>query len=217
MITFNSCGFFKIHHKNKLIDFENNHISKNSLKLDGYYFAELEHENLRFDKIYGKKIKYISVLFIYEDGFVVMKDCIDGLSYYYCAEKKIHHNTYESAHKALELMIESQNSMERKMKRICSFKPKDIMNKGLAKIENDSLKIQFYQIESQNPKKDSYNSAYLYELNGVIKSDSSFIIKSRTRFRNGMKTPENILYKFRQTDNKPKIENYFKENKKRFK
>lgn len=137
----------------------------------------------------------------------------NGLSNYYCAKNKTHQNTYESAHKALELMLESQNSKEKKIRRICSFKPKDIMNKGLAKIENDSLKIQFYQIESQNPKMDSYNSAYLYELTGIIKSDSSFVIKSKTNFRNGVKKTDNILYKFRQTDNKPKVENYFKKIK----
>lgn len=213
----NSCGIFKTYHKNKLIDFENNQIPKNTLKLNGYYFAELEYGNQRFNKIYGNKIKYLSVIFIYEDGYIIRKNCIDGLSNYYCAENKTHHNTYESAHEALELMLESQNSKESKIKRICSFKPKDIMNKGLAKIESDSLKIQFYQIESQNPKMDSYNSAYLYELNGIIKSDSSFVIKSKTRFRNGITNPENILYKFRQTDNKPKIENYFKKNKNQFK
>ncbi len=215
-LTFNSCGIFKTHHKDKLIDFENNQIPKNSLKLNGYYFAELEVENQRFNKIYGKKIKYLSVIFIYEDGFIIRKS-YNGLSNYYCAENKTHQNTYESAHKALELILESQNSKERKIKRICSFKPKDIMNKGLAKIKGDSLKIQFYQIESQNPKMDSYNSAYLYELNGIIKSDSSFVIKSKTRYRNRIKNPENILYKFRQTNNRPKIENYFKKNKTRFK
>jgi hypothetical protein len=215
-LIINSCGFFKIHHKNKLIDFENNPIPKNSLKLNGYYFAELEYENQRFNEIYGKKIKYLSVIFIYEDGFIIKKDCIDGLSNYYCAENKTHHNTYESAHEALELMLESQNSKERKIKRICSFKPNYVMNKGLAKIESESLKIQFYQIESQNPTMDSNNSAYLYELNGIIKSDSSFVIKSKTKFRNGVKNPENIFYQFRQTDKKPKIENYFKKNKTRF-
>ncbi|WP_422090825.1 hypothetical protein [Tenacibaculum ovolyticum] len=216
VLVFNSCGIFKTHHKDKLIDFENNQIPKNSLKLNGYYFAELESENKKFNKVYGKKIKYLSVIFIYEDGFIITKS-FNGLSNYYCAKNKAHQNTYESAHKALKLMLESKNSKERKIKRICSFKPKDIMNKGLAKIQSDNLKIQFYQIESQNPKMDSNNSAYLYELNGIIKSDSSFVIKSKTRFRNGTKKTKNILYKFRQTDNIPNIENYFKKNKKRFK
>ncbi|WP_237276109.1 hypothetical protein [Tenacibaculum ovolyticum] len=216
LLTFNSCGIFKTHHKDKLIDFENNQIPKKSLKLNGYYFAELEYENQRFNEIYGKKIKYLSIIFIYEDGFIIRQNC-DGLSNYYCAKNKTHHNTYESAHKALEMMLESQNSKERKIKRICSFKPKDIMNKGLVKIKGDNLKIQFYQVESQNPTMDSFNSAYLYELNGFIKSDSSFVIKNTTKFRNGVITPKNLFYQFRQTDIKPNIENYFKKNEKRFK
>ena len=68
----------------------------------------------------------------------------------------------------------------------------------------------------QNPTKDSFNSAYLYELNGTIKSDSSFVIKSEMEFRTNKKTTENKIFKFRQTDQKPNIENYFKKNINRF-
>lgn len=225
-LTVNSCGIFKTHHKNKLIDFEDNALTDKSLKLNGYYFAESEFE-------YGEnpppfiddyiretginKIKYLTVLFIYEDGFVVNISGINGLSHYYCAEKDHYDNTYESAHKTIELMLESQNSDEKRTKRICGFRPDDIDNKGLAKIEKDSIKIQLYRIEMQNPTKDSFNSAYLYELNGIIKSDSSFVIKSKTEFRTNEIKSESIIFEFRQTKQRPNIENYFKKKKNRFK
>jgi hypothetical protein len=227
ILTFNSCGIFKIHHKDKLIDFKSNQIPEKTLKLNGYYFAELErkygenappfiHDYIK--KTGTNKIKYLSVFFINEDGFVIKVGGVDGLSHFYCAEKDTYENTYESAHKAIELMLKSQNSSEKRTKRICGFKPDDIGRKGLAKIDNNNnIKIQFYSIEKQNPTKDTFNSAYLYELNGIIESDSSFVIKSETEFRTNKKTSENQIFKFRQTKDKPNIENYFKKNRNRFK
>ena len=217
-LIFNSCGIFKTHHKDELIDFENNKIPYQSLKLNGYYFAELEREAIKgYDKIEGTKIKYLSTFFIYEDGFAVNILGVDGLTTYSCAEKESYENTYESAHKTIELMLESQNSQINRTKRMCGFKPNDIRNKGLVKIINDSIKIQFYTIEMQKPGKDSFNSAYLYEINGILKSDSSFVIKNEIEYRNSKTTTENTLFEFRETNQKPNIENYFKKNKNRFK
>jgi hypothetical protein len=221
-----SCGIFKTHHKDKLIDFENNSLTNESLKLNGYYFAEFEYEygenaphfiDDYIERTGINKIKYLSVFFIYEDGFVINIGGIDGLSHYYCAEKANYENTYESAHKTIELMLKSQHSTDKRTKRICGFQPDDIRNKGLVKIDKDSIKIQLYKIEMQNPKKDSFNSAYLYELNGIIKSDSSFEIKSEKEFRTNEKKSENKVFEFRQTEQKPNIENYFKKNINRFK
>lgn len=222
---FNSCGIFKTHHKDKLIDFRNDLIPKNTIRLDGYYFTELEREYGEnpppfIDKYIKKtgvnKIKYLSVFFLYKDGYAINIRGIDGLSHFYCAEKKEYDNTYESAHKTIELMLESQYSTERRTKRICGFKPNDIGNKGLVKIENDSIKIQTYRIEYQSTP-GAGNSAYLYELNGTIQSDSIFVINSETRFRTNKMTVENSVFKFRQTNKKPNIENYFKNNINRFK
>jgi len=114
-------------------------------------------------------------------------------------------------------MLKTQNSTEKRTKRICGFKPNDINRKGLAKLDNNNIKIQHYNIEMQNPTKDSFNSAYLYEQNGTIESDSSFVIKSETEFRTNKKTTKNQIFKFRKTNQKPNIENYFKMNRNRFK
>jgi hypothetical protein len=217
-LTINSCGIFKTHHKNKLIDFENNKIPSQSLKLNGYYFAELERDAIKgYDKVEGIKIKYLSVFFINQDGFVISIAGIDGLTTYSCAKKESYENTYESAHRTIEIMLDSQNSEIKRTKRMCGFNPNYIGNKGLVKVNNDNIKIQFYIIEMQNPKKYSFNSAYLYEINGVIKSDSSFVINSETEFRTNKTTTENTLFQFRQTEHKPNVENYFKKNKNRFK
>jgi len=222
----NSCGIFKTHHKNKLIDFKENSLKNERLKLNGYYYAELEREygenpppfiDEYIKKTGINKIKYLSVFFIYKDGSAINIGGIDGLSHFYCAKKENYENTYESAHKTIELMLESQYSTDKRTKRICGFKPNDIGNKGLVKINIDNIKIQFYRIEKQNRKIDSYNSAYLYELNGIINSGSSFVIKSETEFRTNKIISENQLFKFRKTDKKPNIENYFKKNKNRFK
>jgi hypothetical protein len=182
-LTIHSCGIFKTHHKNKLIDFDNNQIPEKALKRNGYYFAELEREAQDFDTIQGTKIKYLSVFFIYDDSFVVNISRIDGLTNYYCAEKETYKNTYENAHKTIQLMLESQNSQEKRTKRICGFQQNDISNKGLIEIKKETIKIQIYRIEMQNPTKDSFNSAYLYENNGIMTSDSSFVITSETEFR----------------------------------
>lgn len=225
-LLINSCGIFKTHHKGKLIDFENNSIPKKSLKLNGYFYTEHEIEygenspyfiNDYIKKTGINKIKYLSVFFMYEDGFVVNVSGINGLSRYYCAEKETYENTYESAHKTIELMLQNQNSEEKRTKRICGFKPDDIGNKGLVEIKDESIRIQLYRIEMQNPLKDSFNSAYLYEMNGIIKSDSSFVIKSETEYRTNKTTAKNTLFQYRQTRQKPTIENFFRKNKNRFK
>jgi len=214
------------HHKKELIDFRDNKIPTNSLKINGYYFAELEREydeylpypiNEYYKKTGIKKIKYLSVFFIYEDGFAVNVGGIYGLASYYCVEKESYENTYESAHRTVELILESQNSKDKRIKRICGFKPNEINNKGLVKINKDSIKIQFYLVEMQNPTKDFFNSYYLYEINGIVKSDSSFVIKKETEYRNNKTTLQNTLFKFREKVQKPNIENYFKKNKNRFK
>ena len=220
-----SCGvLFKTYHKDKLIDFTSNSLTDDSLKINGYYFIELEREYgddlPPFIDEYVKttgitKIKYLSAFFFYEDGYVVNLNGIDGLSRFYCAEKVSYENTYESAHKTIELMLEAQHSDDKKTKRICGFDPKDIVNKGLVKINNDSIKIQTYKIEYSTPTVS--NAAYLYELNGTIQSDSSFVIKSKTRYLTHKETTENSIFRFRQTDQKPNVENYFKKNINRFK
>jgi len=224
LLIFNSCGIFKTHHKDKLIDFTNNQIPEKTLKLNGYYFTELEQEYGEnpppfIDEYIKKtgihKIKYLSVFFIYEDGFVIHLNRIDGLSRYYCAEKEKYENTYESAHKTIELMLESQHSTHRRTKRICGFEPNNIGRKGLVQIDNDKIKIQTYRIEYQSTP-GAGNSAYLYERNGIIQSDSIFVIKSKTKFRTNTTSAENSIFQFREANQKPNIENYFKKNKNRF-
>ena len=217
ILFISSCGIFKTHHKNKLIDFENNSIPKSTLKHNGYYYAELERKAYGSEIADGENIKYLSVFFINEDGFVILVNGVDSLKNYFCASNKNSENTYESAHKAIELMLISQNSVEKRTRRICDFEPNDIGNKGLVKIEKDKIKIQFYKIEMQKPGRDSFNSAYLYEINGTVLSDSTFVVERETEYRTNKTTLENTLFRFRETEQKPNVENYFKKYRKQFK
>lgn len=220
-----SCGIFKTHHKDKLLDFESDLISNKTLKLNGYYFTEWEQEygedtppfiDDYIEKTGIRTIKHLSVFFLYEDGFVIAINRINGLSRYYCAEKENYENTYESAHETIKLMLESQHSTNRRTKRLCGFNPNAIGNKGLVKVNNDSIKIQTYSIEYQSTP-GAGNSAYLYELNGTIQSDSSFVLKSETKFKTKEITSKNSVFRFRKTDQKPNVENYFKKHRNRFK
>jgi hypothetical protein len=215
-LIFFSCGIFKTHHKKELIDFENNQIPKNVLKLNGYYYTELERNANENDRI-KEKIKYLSVFFIYKDGFAINISGIDGITNYYCADKKNYGNSYENAHQTVILMLKAQNSNDKRIKKNCGFKSNDINQKSLVAIDNDKIKIQTYRIERQNPEKDSFNSAYLWEINGIIKTDSTFVIQNEKEYRTNESTTEMRVFKFRETEQKPNIGNYFKKNKKRFK
>lgn len=139
-LIFFSCGIFKTHHKKILIDFANNSVINHSLKINGYFFKEFEIEYgenppYPIDEYITKtginKIKFISAIFIYEDGFVVDVGGINGLTHYYCAKNENYENTFEGAHKMLELMLETQNSVEKRTKRTCGFRPNDVNGKGL--------------------------------------------------------------------------------------
>lgn len=225
VLSLNACGiFYKTHHKDLLIDFHTNSLSHSGLKLNGYYFVELEQDYGEnpppFIDDYIKEtgihtIKQLSVFFFYEDGYVLNLRGINGLSRYYCAEKDHYENTYESAHRTIELMLQTQHATDKRTQRLCGFRPDDIDHKGLVRIENDQIKIQTYYIEYQSTP-GAGNSAYLYELNGQLQSDTSFVIHSETRYRTNKTKAEHAIFQFRATTEKPNVDNYFKRHHHRF-
>jgi len=110
------------------------------------------------------------------------------------------------------LMIEAQNSKDKKIKRRCDFEPDDINRKGLTEISGNQIKIQYYQTELQIAGKDSFNSFYLYEMNGGIENDTTFVINEIKNFRTESITKVNFIYKFKKNIQKPELTNYFKRN-----
>lgn len=210
------------HNKKDLIDFKTNKIPENKLRIDGYYYREYENnmdwENSTY--YYKKyitetgitKFKTVNVIFIYDDGYTFNLSGIDGLSNYYCAEGLKFENSYANAHNNIELMIEAQKSEVKKIKRRCDFEPDDINRKGLTEISGNKIKIQYYQTEMQIPDKDSFNSFYLYEMNGIIENDTTFIINEIKNFRTESITKVNFIYKFKKNIKKPEIPNYFKKH-----
>lgn len=208
-LSYFSCA--TTHHKERLINYNTIVPVTKSLQLNGYYYTELERDANASDSIEGK-IKYLSVFFIYEDGFVVFLGGIDGVTNYFCADNPIIENSYENAHKNVALMLTAQFSNDPRLKRVCGFKPNDIVNKGLTEIIGDQIKIQFYAMEKQHVIKDSFNSYYLYELNGRLLSNASFAISSETNYRQNKTIKVEAIYKFIPMLTKPKVQNYFKEN-----
>ena len=210
------------HDKRNLINFNTNRLTEKNIKLNGYYYCEYErnidYENPPFYyeeyiKITGiKKVKVLNSLFFYDDGFTLPLDGVDGLTTYYCAQGGKSENSYENAHQNIHLIIEAQKSNDKRIKRNCDFRPNEISGKGLTEILGNKIKIQYYQTEKQIPNKDSFNSYYLYEMNGIIKNDSTFIISEIKNYRNDSIIKVNYTYKFRQSNKKPEILNYFKKN-----
>jgi len=210
------------HHKKDLINFKTNKIPENKLKVDGYFYREYEY-NMDWENppyYYNKyitetgitKFKTLNAIFIYDDGFTFILSGIDGLSNYYCAEGLKFENSYENAHKNIQLMINAQKSFDKKIKRRCDFEPDYINNKGLTEIQENTIKIQYYRTEMQIPNKDSFNSYYLYEMNGIIKNDTTFVINEIKNYRTNSITKVNYIYKFRKNIQKPEISNYFKKH-----
>ena len=195
------------YHKEKLINCKS--ISKQliSLKLDGFYYSKIIQ---KFEK------KEVLVLILYRDGFLINAGNYDALSESYCElSKSKYENTYENAilrcKKHFEYLSESDKVFES-----CKFKENDIDKKGLFQIKNDSIKIQYYQAEPQNENEDSFNSYFLYELNGIILSEEVFHITEKINYRKKTKEKIDFVFSFNKDKNLPIISNYFL-NSNRFK
>lgn len=132
------------------------------------------------------------------DGFTFILAGIDGLSNYYCAEGLNFENSFDNAHNNIQLMINAQKSVDKKIKKRCDFNPDDINRKGLTVISGNNIKIQYYQTEMQILNKDSFNSFYLYEMNGIIENDTSFVINEIKNYRTESITKVNFIYKFKK-------------------
>ena len=86
-------------------------------------------------------------------------------------------------------------------------------------------KVVFYEKRSESIFKKDYQekitsvcyNSYKYAELKVSFVGFCFSIKSETEFRTNKKTSKNQIFKFRQTKDKPNIENYFKKNRNRFK
>lgn len=208
------------HNKKDLIDYETNTIPTNKLRIDGYYYHEYENEmdwenppyyyKKYIDETGITKFQKVSSIFFYDDGFTFVLAGIDGLSNYYCAEGLKFENSYENAHNNIQLIIKAQKSIDKKIKKRCDFEPKNINRKGLTEISGNNIRIQYYQTEMQIPEKDSFNSFYLYEMNGIIKNDTTFVINKIKNYRTESITEVNLIYRYKKNIQKPEIPNYFK-------
>jgi hypothetical protein len=208
----------KTHHKKDLIDFRTNKISANQLKLDGYYFMTYEKELTNLNSYERsvrqagiKTAKSIDVYFINDDGFTHYMRSINGLTNYYCMQSDFKpENSYEKLHQIIEMFIANSKSEDKKVRKSCNFKPNDISGKGLTKIEDGKIKIQYFVVQSQNPNSPGFNSYYLVEMNGTVKNDTTFVMEELKKYRTNETQKINFTYRLKKTKAKPEVPNYFK-------
>lgn len=212
-ITLISCAV--THNKHDLIDYKTNHVSTNSLRLDGYFYREYPYKTDSSDRNFvyanaAEEIDHLDIILIYDDGFSIYLPGINGVEAYYCSVGHKRENSFNNAHRNFELMIEAETSNDKKIKNRCDFEPNYIDRKGLTLVSDDKIRIQYYRTERQVPGEDSFNSYYLYEMSGTIPNDSTILITSLKTYRNNSVKPVNYTFKFKRTKSKPVLENYFK-------
>ncbi len=220
LIALNLCSCIAVvHHKEKLIDVESIDTNKNILKTEGFYYHEYEYDNQNhFVKMkdaegnYYNNIKYIKTFILNKDGLVIKGGEFNGVSDYFCTESNLpKKNTYINAIKKYKSILSFMNeNNSTKPPRTCRILENDIDGKGLFKIENGNITIQYYKAESKIEDKDSSNSYYLYELRGEVISSESFKINQIINHRKSSNEDVNMVFIFEEDKNIPKISNYFK-------
>jgi len=155
-LTFCIISCVYLHDKDKYENFINVETnSEISLKTNGYYYYEFMSDYHGF----GKNIRQFYSLFLYKDGTLQF-----GWS---CRETKS--TLYQDQEKfSLEMRHEYFSNRIKEKQDILSKSPRDW---GHCKISKDSIHIKFYSTGPVYP--DSYR---LYELDGHIINDSTFVI-----------------------------------------
>lgn len=211
ILFFNSCNI--IHNKSYLekLDLNKNAIN---LKLNGYYYSEGEmeiivtsnfnNENSNSEK---KKIKFLEVFFLYENGLILKLPNIKYNTKYYCSKNLNSDNNYEYLHSIVLDMVNSHFSDDKKIKRNCDFNTKNIQFKGIYKSNEDSIKLQYYD----SRRISRWNSGwFLQEFNGKIINDSTFSIENTIdyKFKNIVNCSK--TFKLKKINKKPEIDWNFK-------
>ncbi|CAA0207532.1 hypothetical protein [Tenacibaculum maritimum] len=198
--------FTKIHHKEYLIKYNSVKDQKLPLSINGFYYTTYE----------WKGVKRIKVFILYENGFLVNAGDYDGVSNYFCSDKKfINDNSYDKAMENFKFCLDFlKNSNNLKKLKSCGFDEKGIYNKGLYKIDSKGeIKIQYYNLEREKEDKDSFNSYFLYELSGKILNKNEFKITKQKNYRKNKIDNKEIHFYFIPNNNKPEIKNYWIKNK----
>ena len=188
MLVVNSCAI--IVNRNKFVDFSNNkQMAYKSIRINGYYYYKYTANS----GICNNE-RVIKPIMFYQDGTAnTFGWSISGPSSYRQDENNPHkdnekkltleYNTYEHAHKALYKVMHDFSGKT----------GKDLVGWGRYSINQDTIKIVYFDFSGGGDP--VYRT--LVEKTGIIKNDSTFIIKE------GLVKGEIEEYRFREYSPKP--------------
>ena len=189
------------------------------LKLDGYFYQLKKYETYPYYRNeYGgyqqdttKKYSQIRILplTLYSDGSVNSLYSFSGFQDNHAFNYRIKcsledNNTIENAFEHFECYL--RNRPENKLFFI--NKKAEIWNQGIYKIEDNKITIQIFY--------NSIGDYYLYEENGIILNDTTFVLKKAKDYQTGKEYKIEKEYHFKKMNNMPKMESYILKNKKKF-
>lgn len=212
------CGCAVIHNKHALLDL-NQIGDSTTLRKNGYFYRELSvRTNPYFRNEYGgferdSTITFnqvrIAVLALDPDGSAIRfgsySGMRDNLSFDFGIKCDLQdNNTLESALRHFECHI-----LQRDEQNIHFMNSKaEIWNQGVYKIDKDSIRIQTYYNTRGNYQ--------LYEESGYIENDSTIVLTKSRDYAENQTEAIHKVFRFKQMDNFPQIDNYILKNRKKF-
>lgn len=208
-----------IYNKEQILDVNSIGIHNSSLRLDGYYYQELEVETYPYyrNQYNGysqdstKEFTQVRIVprVLFPDGNAHSFGAFSGFQEnsgfnfeYKCA--LFDNNTLESALDHFECYL---NNLPEKYYNFMTKKSK-IWGQGVFKTTGNEIVIQIFY--------NHMGDYYLYEERGDILNDSTFVLTTATDFHDGKSYAINKKYFFKQTDTLPVIESYINNHKKKF-
>jgi len=217
ILMFTSC--IAIKNKKNLMNINDIGLTKNELKLNGYYYQDKSYKTYPYYKNqYGgysqdstKEYNQIRILPIFLDsnGSAEKQGSISGmqdnLGFNYIAKCSLEdNNTIESAFEHFECIL--NNRPESKLNFI--NKKAEIWSQGVYKVNGSEIAIQiFYNV---------MGDYHLYEERGNVLNDTTFILTSAIDYQDGKTFEIEKKYHFKEMNNMPKIESYILKNKNKF-
>lgn len=209
LIFFNSC--FVVHHKRSVLNENERGDNLNVLRIDGYYFRELEKEAYPYYKNeYGGisesksepyQQKLIEPLILNKNGsvriFSETSGSQDDLWFDYSENcLLLDFNSIESAKQHFECLLNNDDDRY------------SIWGKGVFGVDSTRILIQYYV----NWRGDYY----LQEKSGEILNETSFILTERFDYKLDKRDMINELYLFQKFNKKPDSSSFITEHPRRF-
>lgn len=203
-----------IYNKKKVMDINDIGLTKNELRLDGYYYQKEIFQSHPY-KLSGnvqiidtsQTYEQIRILpcVLYSDGSVSKLGSYSGVQDINAFRYDIKcsfsgNNTFDSAMEYFECYF--KNMKERNNRK------SSIWDQGVYKVDGEKITLQiFYNV---------WGNYYLYEERGRILNDTTFILNHAIDYQNGETYDIKEQFYFKKMDSMPKIESYIMNHKKKF-